>query len=60
MYSKANQKGFADITTQSVPPMNTVDAAAAERSENNILLWKLYLPSTCIDAMIAMGWDRTT
>jgi hypothetical protein len=60
MRNKATQQDFADNPTHSSPPLNSVDAIGAERSENNILLWKLYLPPTCIAAMIAMGWDRTT
>jgi hypothetical protein len=60
MPHKAVQQDFADDPTHSGPPINTGNAVGAEHSENNILLWKLYLPSTCIASMIAMGWDRTT
>jgi hypothetical protein len=60
MYNQASQKDFADNPTHSGPPVKAVGAVGAERSENNILVWKLYLPSPCIAAMIAMGWDRTT
>jgi hypothetical protein len=63
MPHKAIQQDFADNPTHSGPPDNTANAVGtvgAEHSANNILLWKLYLPSTCIASMIAMGWDRTT
>ena len=32
----------------------------AERSMGNISTWKAYLPSVCVDTMIAMGWDKST
>ena len=37
-----------------------VGAEDAARAAQNILQWTSYLPSDCINAMIAMGWDRTT
>jgi hypothetical protein len=30
------------------------------RSENNILMWKSYLPEDRAKTMIVMGWDATT
>lgn len=30
------------------------------RSQNNILLWRSYLPDGCVKSMIHMGWDRST
>jgi hypothetical protein len=39
--------------------MQTTDAERAH-SEANIRAWREYLPSDCIDSMIAMGWDLTT
>jgi hypothetical protein len=62
MSHKAIQQDFADNPTHSGPTntVNAVGTVGAEHSANNILLWKLYLPSTCIASMIAMGWDRTT
>ncbi len=32
----------------------------AVRSARNIAAWRSYLSAACIDAMIKMGWDRTT
>jgi hypothetical protein len=37
-----------------------VGAEDAARAAQNILQWTSYLPPDCIQAMIAMGWDRTT
>jgi hypothetical protein len=62
MYNKASQKDFADNPTHSGPPTRSTPLApwAPSVPKTTFLLWKLYLPSTCIAAMIAMGWDRTT
>jgi hypothetical protein len=30
------------------------------RSANNIADWSSYLPADCVDAMVSLGWDRTT
>jgi hypothetical protein len=40
-----------------VPPAEGKDAAC---SAVNIARWRSYLPKSCIDTMISMGWDRTT
>jgi len=34
--------------------------AEITRSERNIRQWMSYLPKTCVDTMIRMGWDKTT
>jgi hypothetical protein len=34
--------------------------ADIERSEQNVRLWRSYLPQECVDTMIRMGWDETT
>jgi hypothetical protein len=36
------------------------DAADAAHAADNIAQWRAYLPSDCIEAMVAMGWDRST
>jgi hypothetical protein len=30
------------------------------RSARNIANWSNYLPADCVDAMVSLGWDRTT
>ena len=30
------------------------------RSEKNIADWMSYLPTSCVNSMIAMGWDIST
>jgi hypothetical protein len=34
--------------------------AVTARSEENISRWLSYLPITCVQTMIKMGWDKTT
>jgi hypothetical protein len=34
--------------------------AKARRSAKNIDNWSSYLPAECVDAMVSLGWDRTT
>jgi hypothetical protein len=36
------------------------DGTGGGRSVENIAMWRTFLPETCIDTMIRMGWDRTT
>jgi hypothetical protein len=34
--------------------------AAGVRSAGNIETWQSYLPETCVDTMVKMGWDQAT
>jgi len=36
------------------------NGAMDARSANNIANWSSYLPADCVDAMVSLGWDRTT
>ena len=37
-----------------------LDPESAARSVRNIATWRSYLPTACVQAMIRMGWDRST
>jgi hypothetical protein len=37
-----------------------VSDAVAARSKENVSQWISYLPRACINAMVKMGWDKTT
>ena len=51
-----------DLSGRSDDPIESAEQITAdnERSERNIRLWSLYLPPECVNAMIRMGWDRST
>jgi hypothetical protein len=59
--TQANQEPLEDAPelTAAAPAEVQAPDADAERSAENILLWRSYLPQDCVDTMIAMGWDRT-
>jgi hypothetical protein len=53
----------SDISDRSDDPIESAKHSLVEsneRSERNIRMWSSYLPPECVNAMIRMGWDRTT
>jgi hypothetical protein len=40
--------------------VNGAFAGNSMRAVANVTAWRAYLPSDCVNTMIAMGWDRTT
>jgi head-tail adaptor len=51
-----------DLSDRSDDPIKSAEQITAdnERSERNVRLWSSYLPPECVNAMIRMGWDRST
>jgi hypothetical protein len=51
-----------DLSDRSDDPIESAKKITAdnERSERNVRLWSSYLPPECVNAMIRMGWDRST
>jgi hypothetical protein len=61
--AQACERAGADphrISPREAENRKPVDAAEAAHAADNIMQWRAYLPPDCIEAMVAMGWDRST